>query len=75
MPGWWKGAWAIRTPHQLIDEGDGTYMVFFTGATHENYFKGFRAVGRCQVQIIEEPVSDVPVAAQPTSQTKSVNKN
>lgn len=53
--GWWKGAWAIRTPHQLIDEGDGTYTVFFTGSTQTNYFQGFRAVGRCQVQVIEEP--------------------
>jgi hypothetical protein len=52
--GWWKGAWAIRTPHQLIDEGDGTYTVFFTGSTQTNYFQGFRAVGRCQVHVIEE---------------------
>jgi Na+-transporting methylmalonyl-CoA/oxaloacetate decarboxylase gamma subunit len=58
--GWWKGTigtWSIRTPHQLIDEGDGTYTVFFTGSTRANYFTGFRAVGRMQVRLVEEPVA------------------
>jgi hypothetical protein len=68
--GWWKGAWAVRTPHQLIDEGDGTYTVFFTGSTATNYFKGFRAVGRLQVQLIEEPVPDV-VPAKPEAQSQA----
>jgi len=52
--GWWRGAWAIRTPHQMIDEGDGTYTVFFTGGTHENHFADFRAVGMVKVKLIEE---------------------
>lgn len=58
--GWWKGTigtWSIRTPHQLIDEGDGTYTVFFTGSTQANYFTGFRAVGRMRVRLVEEPVA------------------
>jgi hypothetical protein len=52
--GWWRGAWAIRTPHQMLDEGDGTYTIFFTGATTENYFQGFRAVGKVTVRLLEE---------------------
>ena len=52
--GWWKGQWAVRCPHQMIDEGDGTYTIFFTGATTENYFAGFRAVGSTRVRVIEE---------------------
>jgi len=52
--GWWRGASAIRTPHQMIDESDGTYTVFFTGGTHENHFADFRAVGMVKVKLIEE---------------------
>ncbi len=52
--GWWRGAWAIRTPHQMIDEGEGTYTVFFTGASTDNYFAGFRAVGMVRVKLVEE---------------------
>ena len=52
--GWWRGAWAVRTPHQMLDEGDGTYTIFFTGATTENYFQGFRAVGKVTVRLLEE---------------------
>jgi hypothetical protein len=71
--GWWKGTigtWSIRTPHQLIDEGDGTYTVFFTGSTQLNYFTGFRNAGRLQVQLIEEPVPDV-VPAKPEAQSQA----
>ena len=52
--GWWRGAWAIRTPHMMVDEGDGTYTVFFTGASTDNYHAGFRAVGKMTVRLIEE---------------------
>jgi hypothetical protein len=52
--GWWRGAWAIRTPHLLVDEGDGTYTVFFTGSTTDNHFAGFRAMGKTTVRLIEE---------------------
>lgn len=52
--GWWRGAWAIRTPHLLVDEGDGTYTIFFTGSTTDNHFAGFRAVGKTTVRLIEE---------------------
>lgn len=52
--GWWRGPWALRTPHQMIDEGDGTYTIFFTGGTHENHFDDFRAVGMVRVKLIEE---------------------
>jgi hypothetical protein len=52
--GWWRGAWAIRTPHMMLDEGDGTYTVFFTGSTTDNHFAGFRAMGKTTVRLIEE---------------------
>lgn len=52
--GWWQGKGAVRTPHQMLDEGDGTYTIFFTGATHEDYFKDFRAVGKLRVRVVEE---------------------
>lgn len=52
--GWWRGAWAIRTPHQMIPEDDGTYTVFFTGGTHENHQAGFRAVGKVTVRLVEK---------------------
>lgn len=52
--GWWRGAWAIRTPHMMVDEGDGTYTIFFTGATTNNYHAGFRAMGKTTVRLIEE---------------------
>lgn len=52
--GWWRGAWAVRTPHQMIEEGDGTYTVFFTGSTRDDYFAGFRAVGMLTVKLVEE---------------------
>jgi hypothetical protein len=48
------GAWAIRTPHQMIDEGDGTYTIFFTGGSTDNFFEGFRTVGMVKVRFIEE---------------------
>ena len=37
-----------------VDEGDGTYTIFFTGATTNNYHAGFRAVGKTTVRLIEE---------------------
>ena len=52
--GWWRGSWAIRTPHQMIDEGDGTYTVFFTGGSKKNFLAGFRAVGMVKVKLVEE---------------------
>lgn len=52
--GWWRGAWAVRTPHMMVDEGDGIYTIFFTGATTNNYRAGFRAVGKTTVRLIEE---------------------
>jgi hypothetical protein len=52
--GWWRGAWAIRTPHQMIDEGDGAYTIFFSGGSTDNFFDGFRAVGMVTVKLVEE---------------------
>ncbi len=52
--GWWSGAAAVRTPHQMIDEGNGTYTIFFTGGTTEDHFAGFRAVGMVSVRLVEE---------------------
>jgi hypothetical protein len=40
----------IRTPHQLIDEGDGTYTCFFTAYQ----FDGFESVGMMKVKVNEE---------------------
>lgn len=51
--GWWRGAWAVRTPHQMIDEGDGAYSIFFTGGTNEDHFADFRAVGMTRVRLVE----------------------
>jgi hypothetical protein len=45
--GWWQ---IIRTPHQLIDEGDGTYTCFFTGLYRNDFF----AVGMMKLKLIEE---------------------
>lgn len=45
--GWWR---IIRTPHQLIDEGDGTYTCFFTGLYRNDFF----AVGMMKLKLIEE---------------------
>ncbi len=56
--GWWRGAWAIRTPHRMIDEGDGSYTIFFTGGTNENHCADFRAVGKVTVKLIEEEVEN-----------------
>lgn len=56
--GWWRGAWAIRTPHKMIDEGNNTYTIFFTGGSNENHFADFRAVGRVKVKLIEEEVNN-----------------
>ena len=47
--GWWR---IIRTPHQLIDEGDGTYTCFFTGLYRHDFF----AVGMAKLKLVEEPV-------------------
>lgn len=44
--GWWR---IIRTPHQLIDEGDGTYTCFFTGLYREDFF----AVGMMKLKLVE----------------------
>jgi len=52
--GWWRGSAAVRTPHQMIDEGDGTYTVFFTGGTQKNFRAGFRAVGMVKVKLVED---------------------
>ena len=52
--GWWRGSWSIRTPHQMIDEGGGTYTVFFTGGTHDSHFDDFRAVGMVKVKLVED---------------------
>ncbi len=38
----------------MIDEGDGSYTIFFTGGTHENHFADFRAVGMVKVKLVEE---------------------
>jgi hypothetical protein len=45
--GWWR---IIRTPHQLIDEGDGTYTCFFTGLYRNDFF----AVGMMKLKLVEE---------------------
>lgn len=61
--GWWRGAWAVRTPHQMIDEGDGTYTIYFTGGSADNFFSAFRAVGKVTVRVIEEEtVAKAPVS-------------
>jgi hypothetical protein len=44
----------IRTPHQLVDEGDGTYTVFFT-AYGEDY--RFQNVGRFKCRLTEDEVT------------------
>jgi hypothetical protein len=38
----------------MIDEGDGTYTIFFTGGSTDNFFDGFRAVGMVKVKLVEE---------------------
>ena len=48
--GWWRGQDAVRTPHQMLDEGDGTYTVFFTGKGDQ----GFRPMGKVTVRLVEE---------------------
>jgi hypothetical protein len=40
----------IRTPHQLIDEGDGTYTCFFTAYQYD----GFESVGMMKLKLTEE---------------------
>jgi hypothetical protein len=47
--GWWR---IIRTPHQLIDEGDGTYTRFITGLYRNDFF----AVGMAKLKLAEEQV-------------------
>lgn len=42
----------MRTPHQLIDEGDGTYTCFFTAYQND----GFEGVGMVKVRVTEEIV-------------------
>ena len=49
--GWWHTASAIRTPHQLLDEGDGLYTIFFTG-THAGGC--FRPAGKVTVRLVED---------------------
>ena len=48
------GPGPIRTPHQMIGEGDGTYTIFFTGGSTEKFFDGFRTMGMAKVTLIEE---------------------
>jgi hypothetical protein len=50
---WW---YTIRTPHQLIDEGDGTYTCYFTAYDES---KVFESVGMVKFRLIEE-ISDCP---------------
>jgi hypothetical protein len=38
----------------MIDEGGGTYTVFFTGGTHDSHFDDFRAVGMVKVKLVED---------------------
>ena len=45
---WWS---LIRTPHQLIDEGDGTYTCFFTAYDSTN---SFESVGLMKFILVEE---------------------
>ncbi len=45
--GWWR---VVRTPHQLIHEGEGTYTCFFTGLYRDAFF----AVGKMSVNLVEE---------------------
>ena len=45
---WW---YTIRTPHQLIDEGDGTYTCFFTAYDKTNLFE---SVGMIKFRLVEE---------------------
>jgi hypothetical protein len=40
----------VRTPHQLIDEGDGTYTCFFTAYQYD----GFESVGMVKFRVTEE---------------------
>ncbi len=49
--GWWHTASAIRTPHQMLDEGGGIYTIFFTGQSRAG---GFRAAGMLKVKLVEE---------------------
>lgn len=48
--GWWRGQGGVRTPHRMIEEGNGIYTVFFTGMGSE----GFRAAGKVTVRLVEE---------------------
>jgi hypothetical protein len=45
---WWK---VIRTPHGLIDEGDGTYTCFFTATSRKD--GGFRGLGMSKLRLVE----------------------
>ena len=45
---WWH---VIRTPHDLIDEGDGTFTCFFTGTSEDDH--GFRGIGMVKFKIEE----------------------
>ena len=58
--GWWRGAWSVRTPHQMIEEGDGTYTVYFTGGSGEHHWGDFRAVGKVTVRLVEEETTAEP---------------
>lgn len=64
--GWWRGDWAVRTPHQMIDEGDGTYSIYFTGGSAENHFSGMRPFGKVTVRLVEEEIPAKPAPTQPT---------
>ena len=45
---WWH---VIRTPHDLIDEGDGTFTCFFTATSVDDH--GFRGIGMVKFKIEE----------------------
>ena len=71
--GWWRGAWAVRTPHMMVDEGDGTYTIYFTGGSADNHFSAFRAVGKVTVRLIEEEsVAKAPVSLDADKDSKAV---
>jgi hypothetical protein len=44
----------------MIDEGDGTYTVYFTGGSGEHHWGDFRAVGKVTVRLVEEETAAEP---------------
>jgi hypothetical protein len=44
----------------MIDEGDGTYSIYFTGGSAEHHFSGMRPFGKVTVRLVEEEIPAKP---------------